>query len=61
MMKNKKTGVLPEETTTIHTAIVNKIVSRFSRGNVNLQTNRYLTKETQDARKRALDQYDFLS
>lgn len=60
-MKNKMANVLTEERKVKNNAIVKKVVSRFSRGNVNLQSSRYLTREDQDARITALAQYDFFS
>jgi len=36
-----------------------KRVSRYSRGNVNLQRGHYVTKEEKDARKKAIFSYSF--
>ena len=61
MKSNNESNVLMEKKATKNSVIVKNIVSRFTRGNVNLQMGNYLTKKDQDARKKVLEQYDFLS
>lgn len=61
MMTNNESVELEESKTTKKSTVTQNIISRFSRGNVNLQKGRYLTQEVQNARKKTLDQYDFLS
>ena len=54
MKSNNESNVLMEKKATKNSVIVKNIVSRFTRGNVNLQMDNYLTKKDQDARKKAL-------
>ena len=54
MKSNNESNVLMEKKATKNSAIVKNIVSRFTRGNVNLQMGNYLTKKDQDARKKVL-------
>ena len=54
MKSNNESNVLMEKKATKNSVIVKNIVSRFTRGNVNLQMDNYLTKKVQDARKKVL-------
>lgn len=61
MKSDNESSVSPMKSPARASDLIKTIVSRFSRGNVNLQQGRYLTQEAQNARKKSLDQYDFLS